>query len=80
MEKLSASGYKEIVLTGVHIASYGREIGTSFFELLRAIEKEKIVNRVRLTSLDPADTELELINFIADSESICPQFHVALQS
>jgi len=80
MEKLSASGYKEIVLTGVHIASYGREIGTSFFELLRAIENEKIVNRVRLTSLDPADTELELIDFIADSETICPQFHVALQS
>ncbi len=80
MEKLAHSGYKEIVLTGVHIASYGREIGTSFFELLRAIEKEKIVNRVRLTSLDPADTELELIDFIADSKSICPQFHVALQS
>lgn len=80
MEKLSASGYKEIVLTGVHIASYGREIGTNFFELLRAIEKEKIVNRVRLTSLDPADTELELIDFIAESETICPQFHVALQS
>jgi len=80
MEKLAQSGYKEIVLTGVHIASYGREIGTNFFELLQAIEKEKIVNRVRLTSLDPADTELDLIDFIADSETICPQFHIALQS
>lgn len=80
MEKLARSGYKEIVLTGVHIASYGREIGTNFFELLREIEKEKIVNRVRLTSLDPADTELDLIDFIADSQTICPQFHIALQS
>lgn len=80
MEKLAQSGYKEIVLTGVHIASYGREIGTNFFELLKEIEKEKIVNRVRLTSLDPADTELDLIDFIADSETICPQFHIALQS
>ena len=80
MEKLAESGYKEIVLTGVHIASYGRDIGTSFFELLRHIENEKIVNRVRLTSLDPADTELDLIDFIADSETICPQFHIALQS
>lgn len=80
MEKLAESGYKEIVLTGVHIASYGREIGTTFYELLQAIEKEKIVNRVRLTSLDPADTELDLIEFIADSETICPQFHIALQS
>lgn len=80
MEKLAQSGYKEIVLTGVHIASYGREIGTNFFELLKEIEKEKIVNRVRLTSLDPADTELDIIDFIADSETICPQFHIALQS
>ena len=80
MEKLAKSGYKEIVLTGVHIASYGRDIGTSFFELLRNIENEKIVNRVRLTSLDPADTELDLIDFIADSQTICPQFHIALQS
>ena len=80
MEKLAESGYKEIVLTGVHIASYGRDIGTNFFDLLREIEKEKIVNRVRLTSLDPADTELELIEFIAESETICPQFHIALQS
>jgi len=80
MEKLALSGYKEIVLTGVHIASYGRDIGTDFLQLLREIEKEKIVKRVRLTSLDPADTELELIDFIAESETICPQFHVALQS
>ncbi|MEM7007777.1 MAG: tRNA (N(6)-L-threonylcarbamoyladenosine(37)-C(2))-methylthiotransferase MtaB [Thermodesulfobacteriota bacterium] len=80
MEKLANSGYKEIVLTGVHIASYGREMGSSFFELLKEIEKEKIVGRVRLTSLDPADTEPELIDFIADSQTICPQFHIALQS
>jgi len=80
MEKLASSGYKEIVLTGVHIASYGRDIGSSFLELIREIEKKKIVKRVRLTSLDPADTELELIDFIAESETICPQFHIALQS
>ncbi len=80
MEKLAQSGYKEIVLTGVHIASYGRDIGTNFYDLLSAIDKEKIVNRVRLTSLDPADTNLELIDFIAESNTICPQFHIALQS
>jgi threonylcarbamoyladenosine tRNA methylthiotransferase MtaB len=80
MEKLSDAGYREIVLTGVHIASYGRDIGTTFFDLLRHIEREKIVNRVRLTSLDPADFDEDLIEFIARSETICPQFHVALQS
>lgn len=80
MEKLAESGYKEIVLTGVHIASYGRDMGSSFEELLRSIEREKIVGRVRLTSLDPADTEPGLIEFIAGAETICPQFHIALQS
>lgn len=80
METLAGAGYKEIVLTGVHIASYGRDIGASFGELLQSIEREKIVKRVRLTSLDPADTEPGLIEFIAGAETICPQFHVALQS
>jgi threonylcarbamoyladenosine tRNA methylthiotransferase MtaB len=80
MKTLSISGYKEVVLTGVHIASYGRDIGISLLELLRKIESKKILKRVRLTSLDPADISDDLINFVADSETICPQFHVALQS
>jgi threonylcarbamoyladenosine tRNA methylthiotransferase MtaB len=80
IEKLAEAGYKEVVLTGVHIASYGKDIGTDFFGLLRGIEKEKIVKRVRLTSLDPADTGTEIIEFISGTETICPQFHIALQS
>jgi threonylcarbamoyladenosine tRNA methylthiotransferase MtaB len=80
MEVLAESGYKEVVLTGVHIASYGRDIGTNLLNLLEEIEMRKIIKRVRLTSLDPADTKDDLINFVAESETICPQFHVALQS
>lgn len=80
MEKLAEAGYKEIVLTGIHIASYGSDIGTDFFELVRNIENEKIVKRVRLTSLDPADTGTELVELISGAETICPQFHIALQS
>ena len=80
MEVLAHSGYKEVVLTGVHLASYGRDIGTKLLKLLQEIEKAKIIKRARLSSLDPADTTDELINFVASSETICPQFHVALQS
>jgi threonylcarbamoyladenosine tRNA methylthiotransferase MtaB len=80
MENLAEAGYKEIVLTGVHIASYGRDIGTDFLELVKNIENERIVKRVRLTSLDPADTNQGLIEFVSGAETICPQFHVALQS
>jgi len=80
IEVLSQSGYKEVVLTGVHIASYGRDIGTSLLQLLHEIDKRRMVKRVRLTSLDPADTGDELVHFVAGSETICPQFHIALQS
>jgi threonylcarbamoyladenosine tRNA methylthiotransferase MtaB len=73
MENLAEAGYKEIVLTGVHI-------GTDFLELVKNIENERIVKRVRLTSLDPADTNQGLIEFVSGAETICPQFHVALQS
>ncbi len=80
VEMLSQSGYKEVVLTGVHLASYGRDIGTNLLKLLQEIDKARIIRRVRLSSLDPADTTDELIHFVAGSETICPQFHVALQS
>ncbi len=80
MEMLSHSGYKEVVLTGVHLASYGRDFGTNLLKLLQEIDGAKIIKRVRLSSLDPADTTDELIDFVAGSETICSQFHVALQS
>ncbi|MGQ0792750.1 MAG: tRNA (N(6)-L-threonylcarbamoyladenosine(37)-C(2))-methylthiotransferase MtaB [Deltaproteobacteria bacterium] len=80
MEILAESGYREIVLTGIHIASYGRDIGTNLLKLLREIDKRQIVGRVRLTSLDPADIKRELIEFAAEAKTVCPQFHVALQS
>ncbi|MGD9651087.1 MAG: tRNA (N(6)-L-threonylcarbamoyladenosine(37)-C(2))-methylthiotransferase MtaB [Candidatus Dadabacteria bacterium] len=80
METLADAGYKEIVLTGVHIASYGRDIGTTFPELIRRIDDARVVGRVRLTSLDPADMDESFVRQIAASKTICPQFHVALQS
>lgn len=80
MEILSQSGYKEVVLTGIHLASYGRDIGTSLLKLLQEIDRAGIIKRVRLSSLDPADITDEIIHFVADSKTICPQFHIALQS
>ncbi|MXW22888.1 MAG: tRNA (N(6)-L-threonylcarbamoyladenosine(37)-C(2))-methylthiotransferase MtaB [Candidatus Dadabacteria bacterium] len=80
LKTLTRGGYKEVVLTGVHLASYGRDIGSDLVSLLGEIEKSGAVSRVRLSSLDPADTTEELIRFVSDSEVICPSFHVALQS
>ena len=80
IKNLKSHGYKEVVLTGIHLASYGRDIGTDFLNLLKELDKEKIINRIRLSSLDPADMNEDIINFCADSEIICPSFHIALQS
>ncbi len=80
IKNLQSHGYKEIVLTGIHLASYGRDIGSDLLTLLEQLEKEKIIGRIRLSSLDPADINKDMINLCAGSETICPSFHVSLQS
>ena len=80
LKTLARSGYKEVVLTGVHLASYGRDIGSDLVSLLAKIEESRAIRRIRLSSLDPADTKEELINFVSDSKIVCPSFHLALQS
>ena len=80
LKQLQENGYKEVVLTGIHLASYGKDIGSNLINLLEQIDKSKIMNRVRLSSLDPADMNKQLIEFCSNAESICPSFHVALQS
>ena len=80
LKTLTQAGYREVVLTGVHLASYGRDIGSDLVSLLGEIENSGAVRRIRLSSLDPADTGEDLINFVSNSEIVCPSFHVALQS
>ncbi len=80
LRTLAQAGYREVVLTGVHLASYGRDIGSDLVSLLGEIENSGAVRRIRLSSLDPADTGEDLINFVSNSEVVCPSFHVALQS
>jgi threonylcarbamoyladenosine tRNA methylthiotransferase MtaB len=80
MKRLADKGYKEIVLTGIHLASYGRDMESNLLDLLEEIERSKVLKWVRLSSLDPSDISRELIEFVASSETICPSFHVALQS
>jgi len=77
---LKESGYKEIVLTGIHLASYGRDISTNLYELLSIVEDSGLLSRIRLSSLDPADIDNRFIDLIKNSKTICPSFHIALQS
>ncbi|MGI6605319.1 MAG: tRNA (N(6)-L-threonylcarbamoyladenosine(37)-C(2))-methylthiotransferase MtaB [bacterium] len=81
-ESLVTSGYKEIVLTGIHLGLYGRDLepGTSLLTVLRLLEDLPGLERVRLSSLDPAEVTPEILDHLASSERTCHHLHIPLQS
>jgi threonylcarbamoyladenosine tRNA methylthiotransferase MtaB len=74
-------GYKEVVLTGIHIGQWGMDFkdGSKLIDLLKAIDKTS-VHRYRLGSLNPLEFDDELVEFLKKSEKFCPHFHMSLQS
>ncbi|MFH1313886.1 MAG: tRNA (N(6)-L-threonylcarbamoyladenosine(37)-C(2))-methylthiotransferase MtaB [Candidatus Eisenbacteria bacterium] len=83
IDVLAGEGYKEIVLTGVHLGSYGRDLSPqdSLATLLRRIAAACGPERVRLSSIEPTDFSDELIDLMADpAMKICAHVHVPLQS
>ncbi len=79
---LGRSGYREVVLTGIHLGLYGKDLAPSghLLDILKAVEEEAPVSRLRLSSLEPAEVTDDLIAFAAGSRVLCPHFHVPLQS
>ena len=73
-------GFNEVVLTGIHLSSYGLDKNQNLLGLLQKIEKYSPIKNIRLSSIDPADTSLEMIDFISESKKICPSFHISMQS
>lgn len=80
INKLSKNGYKEVILTGIHIGQWGKDIGKSFLELVTAIENHTTIERYRLGSLNPSEINDELLYFLQGSSKFCPHFHLSLQS
>lgn len=80
--QLLASGYPEIVLTGIHIGQYGVDLSPqlSLLALLRQIVAQTGVKRLRLGSLEPTEISSELLDWVAESDVICPHFHIPLQA
>jgi threonylcarbamoyladenosine tRNA methylthiotransferase MtaB len=80
IEKLAKVGYREVVLTGTHIGGYGEDFGGSLLELLELLSTDCPVARIRLSSIDPNDLSLELLDFIANSKVLCPHLHICVQA
>ena len=76
INRYAENGYKEVVLTGIHIGLYEGGL----LSLLQKIEKETNVPRYRLGSLNPHEITNELLDFLQSSEKFCPHFHLSLQS
>lgn len=79
-EKLVAAGYREIVLTGIEIAAYGKDLGCDLADLLADLDRIPGLVRIRLGSLDPALLRPAFIERLSGLSRLCPHFHLSLQS
>ena len=81
-ERLVAAGYTELVLTGIHLSSYGKDLGdgSTLLDAIRAVHEVEGVQRIRLGSLEPTIATVEFSQALAAMPKVCPQFHLALQS
>jgi len=81
VKNLAANGYKEIVLTGIHLSSYGKDLEEgSLIDLIEEINLVEGVERIRLGSLEPRIITEDFAKRLAKVEKICPHFHLSLQS
>lgn len=81
VKKLADAGYKEVILTGIHAAAYGCDLGdTSLGQLLTKLDKIDGIERIRLSSIEPMTLNREFVDKIKDCKRLCPHFHISLQS
>ena len=82
IQRLADSGFREIVLSGINLGTYGRDLAprVEFLDLLRRILDETPVERLRISSIEPLDVTQYLIELFAASNRIAPHFHMPLQS
>ena len=80
VNRLAENGYQEVVLTGIHLSSYGIETGESLLRLIQEIHKVEGIKRIRLGSLEPKVVTEEFAESLSKLEKVCPHFHLSLQS
>ncbi|KRQ86657.1 Threonylcarbamoyladenosine tRNA methylthiotransferase MtaB [Caloramator mitchellensis] len=81
VEKLASNGYKEIILSGIHVASYGKDLkDIDLVDVIEMIQKVDGIERIRIGSVDPTFFSEDKINRLKNIEKFCPHFHLSLQS
>lgn len=80
INNFSNHGFKEVVLTGIHIGLWGKDIGMTFLDLIKSIEEKTTIERYRLGSLNPHEITDDLLDYLSKSNKFCPHFHLSLQS
>ncbi len=80
INNFSENGFKEVMLTGIHIGQWGKEFGLTLLDLLKEIEEKTTIERYRLGSLNPTEITNEMLEFLKTSKKFCPHFHLSLQS
>jgi threonylcarbamoyladenosine tRNA methylthiotransferase MtaB len=82
IRRLSESGFREIVLSGINLGTYGRDLSprVEFIDLLRRILDETSLERLRISSIEPLDVNRDLIHLFAETDRIAQHFHMPLQS
>lgn len=82
IESLAGEGYREIVLTGIHLGKYGVDLdgNMNLNNMLRAIGREGFPVRIRLSSIEPNEIDQDLIEMVASNKWLCRHFHIPLQS
>jgi threonylcarbamoyladenosine tRNA methylthiotransferase MtaB len=82
IQRLTASGFREIVLSGINLGTYGRDLSprVEFLDLLRRILDETSIERLRNSSIEPLDVTQDLVELFASTDRIAQHFHMPLQS
>lgn len=81
VQKLAANGFKEIILSGIHVASYGKDIGgITLTDIIERISTIEGIERIRIGSVDPTFFDDTTISRLSRIENLCPHFHLSLQS
>jgi threonylcarbamoyladenosine tRNA methylthiotransferase MtaB len=81
VKNLVQGGFKEVVLTGIHVASYGKDIkNTSLLDMIERVYEIQGIERIRLGSIEPTTITPEFVETVKGLKKLCPHYHISLQS